>query len=76
MHDNIYNDGFEVRFFSEKEIPDLIAKESFNILRMLERYEEPITFYLLLPIRPKKSTYVNTESNFERFNQLRLCYYL
>ena len=31
MHDNIYNDSFEVRFFSQKEIPDLKSNESLKM---------------------------------------------
>ena len=42
---------FEMRFFSEKEILDLIAKEGFNVLWMKEEYEEPVKLYLVAAIK-------------------------
>ncbi|MEJ7642861.1 MAG: class I SAM-dependent methyltransferase, partial [Candidatus Nitrosocosmicus sp.] len=47
--------GFEVRFFSEKETLDLIAKEGFRMLWMREEYEEPVTLYLVASIKLKKN---------------------
>ncbi|MDP8907443.1 MAG: class I SAM-dependent methyltransferase [Thermoproteota archaeon] len=50
--------GFEVRFFSEKEILDLIDKEGFKILWMREEYEEPVTLYLAASIKLEKNKYM------------------
>jgi SAM-dependent methyltransferase len=38
--------GFEIRFFTEKEIQDL-ATEGFEILWIKEEYEQPVTLYLV-----------------------------
>jgi len=40
-------DGFQIRFFAEREIQDLISAEGFEILRIKEEYEEPVTIYLV-----------------------------
>jgi SAM-dependent methyltransferase len=54
VEDGIYDiNGFEVRFFSDKEILDLIAKEGFKMLWMKEEYEEPVTLYLVAAINSK-----------------------
>ncbi len=54
VEEGIYDiNGFEVRFFSEKETLDLIAKEGFNILWIKEEYEEPVTLYLVAAIKHK-----------------------
>ncbi len=54
--EGIYDiNGFEVRFFSEKEILDLIAKEGFKMLWMREEYEEPVTLYLVASIKLEKN---------------------
>ena len=46
--EGIYDiNGFEVRFFSEKETLDLVDKEGFKMLWMKEEYEEPVTLYLV-----------------------------
>ena len=37
--------GFQVRFFTEKEIQDLM--NGFEILWIGEEYEEPVTLYLV-----------------------------
>ncbi|MFZ0894337.1 MAG: class I SAM-dependent methyltransferase [Candidatus Nitrosopolaris sp.] len=37
--------GFQVRFFTEKEIQDLM--KGFELLWMEEEYEEPVTLYLV-----------------------------
>ncbi|MBA3977083.1 MAG: class I SAM-dependent methyltransferase [Nitrosopumilus sp.] len=56
VEDGVYDiNGFEVRFFSEKEILDLIAKEGFNMLWIREEYEEPVTLYLVAAIKLKKN---------------------
>src|SRR5919199_2575203 len=34
-------DGFQIRFFTEKQIRDLVSAESFEILWIKEDYEEP-----------------------------------
>jgi SAM-dependent methyltransferase len=40
--------GFQIRFFTEKEIQDLAAEEGgFEILWIREEYEEPVTLYLV-----------------------------
>ena len=52
VKEGIYDiNGFEVRFFSEKEILDLITKEGFKMLWMKEEYEEPVTLYLVAAIK-------------------------
>jgi SAM-dependent methyltransferase len=56
VEDGVYDiDGFEVRFFSEKEILDLIAKEGFKMLWMREEHEEPVTLYLVASIKLKQN---------------------
>ena len=37
--------GFQIRFFSEKEIQDLTTAEGFEILWIQEEYEEPVTLF-------------------------------
>jgi ubiquinone/menaquinone biosynthesis C-methylase UbiE len=44
--------GFQVRFFTEKEIQDLVAAEGFEILWIKEEYEEPVTLYLVSSKKP------------------------
>jgi SAM-dependent methyltransferase len=39
--------GFQIRFFTDKEIQDLTASEDFEILWIKEEYEEPVTLYLI-----------------------------
>jgi SAM-dependent methyltransferase len=39
--------GFQIRFFTEKEVQNLVAKEGFEILWIKEEYEEPVTLYLV-----------------------------
>jgi hypothetical protein len=39
--------GFQIRFFTEKEIQDLAAEGGFEILWIKEEYEEPVTLYLV-----------------------------
>ena len=39
--------GFQIRFFTEKEIQDLAAAEGFEILWIKEEYEEPVTLFLV-----------------------------
>ena len=52
VEEGIYDiNGFEVRFFSEKETLDLIAKEGFRMLWMKEEYEEPVTLYLVASLK-------------------------
>ena len=40
-------DGFQIRFFTEKDIQDLASAEGFDILWIKEEYEEPVTLYLV-----------------------------
>lgn len=52
VEEEIYNiNGFEVRFFSEKEIQDLVTKEHFQMLWLKVKYEEPVTLYLVASIK-------------------------
>ena len=44
--------GFQIRFFTEKEINDLLAAERFEILWIKEEYEEPVTLYLVSSKKP------------------------
>jgi SAM-dependent methyltransferase len=39
--------GFQIRFFTEKEIQDLVSQGGFEILWIKEEYEEPVTLYLV-----------------------------
>jgi len=39
--------GFQIRFFTEKEIRDLTTSEGFEILWIKEEYEEPVTLFLV-----------------------------
>jgi SAM-dependent methyltransferase len=39
--------GFQIRFFTEKEIRKLAGSEYFEILWIQEDYEEPVTLYLV-----------------------------
>src|SRR2546423_1960632 len=38
--------GFQIRFFTEKEIKDLITEGDFELLWIKEKHEEPDTLYL------------------------------
>ena len=40
-------DGFQIRFFTEKQTQDLVSTEGFEILLIKEEYEEPVTIYLI-----------------------------
>lgn len=46
--------GFQIRFFTEKEMRDLAAAEGFEILWIKEEYEEPVTLYLVSSRRTSK----------------------
>jgi SAM-dependent methyltransferase len=39
--------GFQIRFFTEKEIEDLTTAEGFKTLWIKEEYEEPVTLFLV-----------------------------
>jgi hypothetical protein len=39
--------GFQIRFFTEKEIEDLTTTEGFKTLWIKEEYEEPVTLFLV-----------------------------
>jgi SAM-dependent methyltransferase len=46
--EGIYDiNGFQIRFFTEKEIKDLTTEEGFELLWIKEGYEEPVTLYLV-----------------------------
>ena len=48
VDNGIYDiNGFQIRFFTEKEILDLAESEYFEILWIQEEYEEPVTLYLV-----------------------------
>lgn len=48
VENGIYDiNGFQIRFFTEKEIIDLMTLEYFEILWIQEEYEEPVTLYLV-----------------------------
>ena len=40
-------DGFQIRFFTQKQIQGLVSTEGFEILWIKEEYEEPVTIYLI-----------------------------
>jgi SAM-dependent methyltransferase len=40
-------DGFQIRFFTEKQIQALASEEGFEILWMKEEHEDPVTIYLV-----------------------------
>lgn len=39
--------GFQLRFFTENEIHDLVVADGFEILWIKEEYEEPVTLCLV-----------------------------
>jgi SAM-dependent methyltransferase len=39
--------GFQIRFFTDKEVQDMASAEDFEIHWMKEEYEEPVTVYLV-----------------------------
>jgi hypothetical protein len=39
--------GFQIRFFTEKELRDLTTEGGFELLLIKEEYEEPVTLYLV-----------------------------
>ena len=39
--------GFQLRFFTENEIHDLVVANGFEILWIKEEYEEPVTLCLV-----------------------------
>jgi hypothetical protein len=39
--------GFQIRFFTEKELLDLTTEGGFELLWIKEEYEEPVTLYLV-----------------------------
>jgi SAM-dependent methyltransferase len=39
--------GFQIRFFTEKEIQDLTTEGGFELLWIKEEYEEPVTLHLV-----------------------------
>jgi hypothetical protein len=40
-------DGFQIRFFTEKQIWDLTTAEGFEMLWIKEEYEEPVSLFLV-----------------------------
>jgi SAM-dependent methyltransferase len=48
VDEGIYDiDGFQIRFFTEKQIQGLVSAQGFEILWINEEYEEPVTIYLI-----------------------------
>jgi SAM-dependent methyltransferase len=48
INKGIYDiNGFQIRFFTEKEIKDLITEGDFELLWIKENHEEPVTLYLV-----------------------------
>lgn len=48
VDEGIYDiDGFQIRFFTEKQIEGLVSAQGFKILWIKEEYEEPVTIYLI-----------------------------
>jgi len=46
--DDIYDlNGFQIRFFGEQQVKDLVDDGGFEILDLKEIYEEPVTLYLV-----------------------------
>jgi SAM-dependent methyltransferase len=46
--EGIYDiNGFQIRFFTEKEVQGLTTNEGFELLWIKEEYEEPVTLYLV-----------------------------
>ena len=46
--EGIYDiNGFQIRFFTEKEVQDLTTNGGFELLWIKEEYEEPVTLYLV-----------------------------
>jgi SAM-dependent methyltransferase len=39
--------GFQIRFFTKKELQDLTTEGGFELLWIKEEYEEPVTLYLV-----------------------------
>lgn len=39
--------GFQIRFFTEKEIRNLVGSEYFELLWIQEDHEEPVSLYLV-----------------------------
>ncbi len=48
VDEGIYDiDGFQIRFFTEKQIEGLVSAQGFKILWIKEEYERPVTIYLI-----------------------------
>jgi SAM-dependent methyltransferase len=48
VDEGIYDiDGFQIRFFTEKQIQGLVYAQGFEILWIKEEYEEPVTIYII-----------------------------
>jgi SAM-dependent methyltransferase len=47
-YDDVYDlNGFQIRFFGERQVKDLVKHGGFEILDIKEVYEEPVTLYLV-----------------------------
>ena len=56
--------GFQIRFFTEKEIQDLASEGGFKIVCIIEEYEESVTIYI-----------VSSRKTWWNFLYANLCYY-
>ena len=45
--------GFEIRFFTKKEIEGLVAEEQFQIQWIREKHKEPVTLHMVASIKVK-----------------------
>jgi hypothetical protein len=48
VYKGIYDiNGFQIRFFTEKELQDMTTEGGFELFWIKEEYEEPVTLYLV-----------------------------
>jgi SAM-dependent methyltransferase len=54
--------GFQIRFFTEKEALGLARAEGFEILWIKEEFEEPVTLFIVSSRKPEQNMGVNLSS--------------
>src|SRR5215469_17419959 len=54
--------GFQIRFFTEKEALGLAIAEGFEILWIKEEFEEPVTLFIVSSRKPEQNIGVNLSS--------------
>ena len=54
--------GFQIRFFTEKEALGLAIAEGFEILWIKEEYEEPVTLFIVSSRKPEQYIGINLSS--------------